>query len=61
MHPEGELNNSFMTILLHELGHYIDNTESGARTTDVLSQNEDFIKIYKEELEEFKKTHPDYN
>ena len=57
MHPEGELNNSFMTILLHELGHYIDNTESGARTTDVLSQNEDFIKIYKEELEEFNRNH----
>lgn len=56
-HSEKELNDSFMTILLHELGHFIDNTDSGELSSEFLSQNEDMVKIYREELEEFNRHH----
>ena len=52
---ETELNEAFITILIHELGHYIDNPDLNDNNSDILSLNEDLSKIYKEELEEFNK------
>ena len=54
---EQELNAAFMTIIIHELGHYIDNPNLSEDNNDILSMNEDFLRIYREELEEFNRNH----
>lgn len=54
---EKELNEAFITIIIHELGHYIDNPDLSEDEKDILSLNEEFQKIYKEELQEFIKNH----
>lgn len=54
---ESELNEAFITILIHELGHYIDNPDLSDENCDILSMDNEFKKIYEEELREFNNTH----
>lgn len=54
---ENELNNAFITILVHEVGHYINNPDLSDDNKDILSMNEDFLKVYRQELEDFKNNH----
>jgi len=52
-----ELNEAFITIIIHELGHYIDNPNLSEDDKDIISMNEEFLRIYNEELNEFAKNH----
>ena len=52
-----ELNDAFITIITHELAHYIDNPDLSEDNKDILSMNEEFLAVYKEELQAFYKNH----
>ena len=52
-----ELNNAFITIIIHELGHYINNPNLSKDNNDLLSMKEEFHRVYKEELAEFYRNH----
>lgn len=55
--PETEDDYECLGILMHEFGHFLD-TAPDSNKTGIISENEEFIKIYREELENLKNNAP---